>query len=272
MNWANLETVEELEEATYYLLKLLMIVRLTTLYAYPEQQEVAHENMRVGMGGMGLHNWLLKKGYDYQWNPEIDYWHNLWAQACDSYKVDIAQQLQCNVPIATRAYAPTGSISRLCGGVSSGCEPIFSAAYIWRYYDGNERVEQLVVDAGVRELVDLGYLQGTEDIHDAYALAAPEGFETRLVFQASLQQYLDNAISSTVNLPAWGSASNNEDTLDTYADTILRYLPYLRGLTVYADGTHSAQPMEKVSLGDALEGNVTVSSEYSNCSNGVCAT
>jgi hypothetical protein len=34
-----------------------------------------------------------------------------------------------------------------------------------------------------------------------------------MAFQADVQDYVDMSISSTINLPAWGSRLNNEDTV-----------------------------------------------------------
>ena len=38
-------------------------------------------------------------------------------------------------------------------------------------------------------------------------------FKQRVKFQADVQNYVDMAISSTCNLPKWGSDRNNEETL-----------------------------------------------------------
>jgi ribonucleotide reductase alpha subunit len=91
--------------------------------------------------------------------------------------------------------------------------------------------------------------------------------------QANIQKYTDNAISSTINLPQWGTPGNDESTLEYYKQVILEYMPLLRGITVYAEGARSGQPLTKVSLIEALESKgYAVDSEYSNCSTGLCAT
>ena len=37
-----------------------------------------------------------------------------------------------------------------------------------------------------------------------------------MAFQADVQDYVDQSISSTINLPAWGTKLNNEDTVPDF--------------------------------------------------------
>ena len=61
------------------------------------------------------------------------------------------------------------------------------------------------------------------------------------------------AISSTINLPAWGSKLNNEDTVDKFADTLASYAHRLRGFTVYPNGCRGGQPLTRVPYADAVD-------------------
>ena len=54
------------------------------------------------------------------------------------------------------------------------------------------------------------------------------------------------SISSTINLPAWGSDLNNEDTVEPFADMLARYAHWLCGFTCYADGSRGGQPLTAV--------------------------
>jgi ribonucleoside-diphosphate reductase alpha chain len=80
-----------------------------------------------------------------------------------------------------------------------------------------------------------------------------EGFERRVSFQAALQRYVDHGISSTINLPAWGSEINNPDTVRDRAQVLYRYLPALRGLTCYTDGSRGGQPLTPVKFSTAMQ-------------------
>jgi ribonucleoside-diphosphate reductase alpha chain len=72
-------------------------------------------------------------------------------------------------------------------------------------------------------------------------------------FQADVQDYVDMSISSTINLPSWGSALNNEDTVDDFASTLASYAHRLRGFTCYPDGSRGGQPLVSVPYKEAVE-------------------
>ena len=79
------------------------------------------------------------------------------------------------------------------------------------------------------------------------------------------------AISSTLNLPAWGSEFNNEDTSRSLADILLRYCHGLRGITCYPDGGRGGQPLTEVPYEDAkYHKGVVYDEEENRCSGGVC--
>jgi ribonucleoside-diphosphate reductase alpha chain len=262
-----------MEQAVKYAVITALIVRATSLYPTEEMRQVALNNMRLGVGFFGLHNWLLNRGYPYEWNNELEEWIAQFQSMSRFYADKYAARFGFARPIAVNAIAPTGSISRVAGGVSSGCEPIYSAAYLWRYQSGTERKEQITIDPYVLQLVQSGMINPYEPFTDALSLATPEGFKHRVEMQANIQRYTDNAISSTINLPQWGTEGNDKNTLDYYKQVILEYMPYLRGLTVYPAMARSGQPLTKVSLVEALESKgYSIASEYSNCSSGLCAT
>jgi ribonucleoside-diphosphate reductase alpha chain len=61
------------------------------------------------------------------------------------------------------------------------------------------------------------------------------------------------SISSTINLPAWGSKFNNEDTVSDFANTLASYAHRLRGFTVYPDGCRGGQPLSVVPYSEAVD-------------------
>jgi ribonucleoside-diphosphate reductase alpha chain len=234
---------------------------------------VAHQYNRLGLGVMGMHNWLLDRGYPYEWNNELEEWFAQYHSAATEGGYKAHKDYGFAVPVAVTAQMPTGSISRLFGGISGGIEAIFSAAYLWRYQSGNERKEQITIDPYVLKLVQSGKINPYDLFTDALSLATPAGFKHRVEMQAHIQRYTDNAISSTINLPQWGTPGNDENTLDYYRQVILAYMPLLRGVTLYPNGARAGQPLTPVSLVDALHSTgYSIASEYSNCSSGLCAT
>jgi len=79
------------------------------------------------------------------------------------------------------------------------------------------------------------------------------------------------AISSTINLPAWGSDYNNESTSNELATTLLKYCHGLRGITVYPDGSRGGQPLTQVSYEEAKKHHGIIFAEENTCSGGICS-
>ena len=147
------------------------------------------------------------------------------------YAKSFSKEWDLSCPVKTRAIAPTGSIGIL-GETSTGIEPLFCVSYKRRYLKGSLWNFQYVLDPTAKRLIESGV--NPEDIEDAYVLA--EDVERRLAFQAHVQKYVDHAISSTINLPQWGSETNSTDTVQKFGKAFMKYLPQLRGLTTYPDG------------------------------------
>lgn len=119
-------------------------------------------------------------------------------------------------------------------------EPIYAVAYKRRYLRGDTWHYQYVIDPVAKRLIDAGYNE--REIESAYEIP----LDRRLSFQAYIQKYVDMSISSTINIPAWGSELNNESTLDAFGKLILHYIPQLRGITVFPDGCRGGQPLTPV--------------------------
>lgn len=121
-------------------------------------------------------------------------------------------------------------------------------AYKRRYLKGDQYYYQYVVDPCARRLIESGIDPGK--VEDAYVLA--RDVEKRVAFQAWVQGYVDHCISSTINLPAYGSELNNQDMIRPFGSMLMRYLPQLRGITCYPDGSRSGQPLSPVPYDEAL--------------------
>ena len=77
--------------------------------------------------------------------------------------------------------------------------------------------------------------------------------EKRIKFQADIQDYVDMSISSTINMPPWGSEHNNETKVSTMATILAKYAPRLRGFTCYPDGSRGGQPITPVPYEEAVK-------------------
>jgi ribonucleoside-diphosphate reductase alpha chain len=203
---------------------------------------------------MGIHEWLLQMGSVYEMTTELENWLLFFSTDSREHANKHADDLGVARPIAVNAIAPTGSLSILAETTGS-IEPIYCAAYKRRHHSQNglggkngvHWQEKVMVDPVARRLLDKGVKP--EDIEDSYALS--EQIERRIKFQADVQEFIDQGISSTINMPAWGSRHNNLSTLESYRMALLRHLPRLRGITVYPDGARSGQPLTPVSLAEA---------------------
>jgi ribonucleoside-diphosphate reductase alpha chain len=229
-----------------------------------EIKEVGKKNNRIGLGLGGVHEWLMTRGYGYVCTPELHGWLATYERESDEAAYVGAKKLGVAVPKGVRAIAPNGTIGILAE-TTTAIEPLFCKAYKRRYLKDGKWLMQYVVDGAVKRLLDAGVKM--EDIKDSFDIS----FKERVKFQADVQQYVDMAISSTCNLPQWGSEKNNEETLGEYSATLLKYAKRLRGFTVYPDGARDGQPLTRVDLKEALakEG-VVFEDQVVQCSNGVC--
>lgn len=249
LNLGRIEDIEELSNVCELATKFLMCGTLRAQLPYDKVDKVREKNRRLGLGLMGVHEWLIKRGYKYEVTSELHRWLSVYRGVSDSTSRDHSRALSVSTPVANRAIAPTGSIGILAG-TSTGIEPIFAVAYRRRYLKSNSRWHyQYVVDSAAQEIIDL---YGTNPNKIESALDLAEDYKRRIKFQADVQDYVDMAISSTINLPAWGSKLNNEDTVEAFTDTLASYAHRLRGFTVYPDGCRGGQPLSSVPYSEAV--------------------
>lgn len=250
LNFAVIESKEELEEIIELSIKFLLCGTLIADLPYEKVYKVREKNRRLGLGLMGIHEWLLKRSYKYEVTPELHEWLYIYKNKSNYISRKFADKLNISRPVANRAIAPTGSIGILAG-TSTGIEPIFAVAYKRRYLKGRTQwVYQNVIDGTAKIMIDQFGVDPNK-IESAIDLASD--YERRIKFQADVQDYVDMSISSTINLPAWGSELNNESQVVPFAKTLAKYAHRLRGFTCYADGSRGGQPITPISYSEAKE-------------------
>ena len=250
INMGRIEGINEMSHVVELATKFLICGTMKAKLPYGKVYETRAKNRRLGLGLMGIHEWLIQRGSKYEVTPELHNWLSVYKGVSDKQSKETAERLSLSVPVANRAIAPTGSIGILAG-TSTGVEPIFAVAYKRRYLRGNSRwVYQYVVDSAAQELIDR-YGASPDGVESALDLVGD--YERRMAFQADVQGYVDMSISSTINLPAWGSKLNNEDTVPQFAETLARYAPRLRGFTCYPDGSRGGQPLTSVPYSEAVK-------------------
>ena len=248
-NLGRIDNLEDFKKVVTLATKFLLCGTLKAKLPYDKVYKVRESQRRLGLGLMGMHEWLIKRGGKYEVTEELHRWLRVYKSVSDATSVSSADSFGVSRPVANRAIAPTGSIGILAG-TSTGVEPIFAVAYKRRYLkNGTKWHYQYVVDSAAQELIDL-YGADPNNIESALDLA--EDYERRIKFQADVQDYVDMSISSTINLPQWGSKENNEDTVPKFTTTLANYAHRLRGFTVYPDGCRGGQPLTPVAYSDAL--------------------
>jgi len=250
LNLGRISSIQELKDVVRLATMFLICGTLKADLPYEKVSETREKNRRLGLGLMGMHEWLIQRGYGYEVAPELHNWLSVYKGESDKVSKQFADKLEVSRPVANRAIAPTGSIGILAG-TSTGIEPIFAVAYKRRYLKGGNRWHyQYVVDSAAQELIDR-YGADPENVESALDLASDP--ERRIKFQADVQDYVDMSISSTINMPAWGSKLNNEDTVESFANTLASYAHRLRGFTCYPDGSRGGQPLTSVPYSEAVE-------------------
>jgi ribonucleoside-diphosphate reductase alpha chain len=249
LNFARIDDLNQLQEVVQLSTKFLLCGTLRATLPYEKVYEIRNSNRRLGLGLMGLHEWLIQRGHKYETTPELHRWFKVYEAESDKVARSFSSTLNISVPVAVRAVAPTGTIGIL-GGTSTGVEPIFAVAYKRRYLKNKRWHYQYVVDSAAQEMLEL-YGVKPESIESALDLVT--NYERRLNFQANVQEYVDMSISSTINLPAWDTEDNNEGKVEDFAQTLAKYAHRLRGFTCYPDGCRGGQPLTKVPYSEAIE-------------------
>ena len=249
LNFARIDDLNQLREVVALATKFLLCGTLRAQLPYTKVHEVREKNRRLGLGLMGLHEWLIQRGGRYETTPELHRWLKVYEAESNKTARHFADKLSVSRPVAVRAIAPTGTIGILAG-TSTGIEPIFAVAYKRRYLKNKRWHYQYVVDSAAQEMIEI---YGTKPDQIESALDLVGDYERRLNFQANVQEYVDMAISSTINLPEWGTENNNEDGVEKFTQTLAKYAHRLRGFTCFPDGCRGGQPLTAIPYEEALE-------------------
>lgn len=267
--WASFERT--VKTAVRFLDNVLSV----NLYPIPEIKENCLNVRRIGLGIMGLHSMLIKMGFRYSsdaakqfistlmgklkvyaYNASVDLaiekgpfpaYHPdfLFSGFMKRFDDDsILDRIRLNGirNCTLLTIAPTGTTS-MVASVSSGIEPLFSAAYWRRFYrptlDGSRQLgRELVLDPLWGELEesgkDVSVLEGAYDISP---------FD-HLDIQKICQIHIDSAVSKTINIP-------ESYKVDSLGDLWLNFLGDVKGTTFYRAGSRGAEPLEAIPLVEA---------------------
>jgi ribonucleoside-diphosphate reductase alpha chain len=253
-NWKKLE--KTIQVAVGFLDNVIDV----NYYPIRETERVTKESRRIGLGVMGLHDYLMAKQIRYGSERSIQEIERLFRFIRDAaYRasIDLAQEKgafprytrsqYCSssfirkLPAKLRMYLkenairnctilsapPTGTTS-LLAEVSSGIEPVFSLAY-----KRKDRVsERIYIHPVLREFLREGGKEKPEWMVDVSDLTPEDHFEV----QVAVQKYVDSAASKTINCPK-GTTIKNLSAL------LLEYIWDLKGVTIFVDDCKEGQPL-----------------------------
>jgi ribonucleoside-diphosphate reductase alpha chain len=200
------------------------IYSLLKTEAYKESVQLARER-----GSFPAFHWEIEK-------------NNLYIKSLpQELQAEIKKHGRRNISILTNA--PTGSVS-LLSQTSSGLEPVFRNSYIRRRKlepNASESVDFIdplgdkwhdfeVFHHNAQEWKDL---HPNQPLPDLFIESQDISWRARLNVQAEIQQHIDHAISSTINLPAGTSGATVSNIYMT------AWEKQLKGVTVYVDGSRS---------------------------------
>jgi len=147
--------------------------------------------------------------------------------------------------------APTGTISIIAGPTSSGIEPSFALCYYRNVLDGNKLLEvdpafeHVARQRGfysedfMKRIAQGESIQTMEEIPEDVKRVFKTALEIHplwhIKMQAAFQDYTDNAVSKTINLP---NSASIEDIKEIYS---LAYKLDCKGITIYRDGSRTIQ-------------------------------
>jgi ribonucleoside-diphosphate reductase alpha chain len=265
-------TPEQFESAVRDAVLFLTAGSVYSDVPYPQVAEVREKNRRLGLGIMGVHEFCMRHGVKYG-SPEsfevLEPYMKAYARALE-FANEWQHIADISLSVGATAIAPNGT-NGIVGETTPSSDSLFSAAEVREVKIARPGVKDewerhVVIDPVAKRLVEQHGVK-PEDIEDAAILSMFP--ERRLGMTAFLQGYTDHAISGTVNLPA---PITDKVGLKVMGDTLMEFLPRMRGITFYPDGARAGQPRTPVALDWALkQGNVVLDSEIEVCGlNGAC--
>jgi ribonucleoside-diphosphate reductase alpha chain len=239
VDWNRLGTVTEI--ATRFLDDVIDVNR------YPNVKIARKTRMtrKIGLGVMGWADMLIDLGIRYDSDEALSLAKRVMrAISEDSYRISkevgkekgyCLDRLKRRNSVTT-TIAPTGTLS-LLAGCSSSIEPIFAKEYTKTVMDG----------------VKLD-LSKHKDVSDDILVTAHEiSIEKHIAMQSAFQEFVDNAVSKTINLPKTAKvATVAKAFIDAHSQGC-------KGITVYREGSREG-PME-----------ITKDKQLSECSGDKCS-
>ncbi len=153
----------------------------------------------------------------------------------------------------TTTIAPTGTLS-IIANCSSGIEPIFAVSFVKNVMDNEKLIEvnpyfeRAAREHGfynkelMEEIAEKGKLENFDSIPPLYKRIFITAHEVTPIWhvrmQAAFQEFVDNAVSKTVNFPNDATEKDVEDVF------MMAYRLGCKGITIYRDGSRESQVLQ----------------------------
>jgi len=238
-------------------------------YPLKEIEEHTKANRKIGLGVMGFADMLIELGIPYDSQEAQDTARKVmgFIEKTARNKSSELARSRGNFPnhehsifakekipmrnATVTTVAPTGSISMIADA-SSGIEPIFSLAYYKQVLDGKRlpyiydkllktlKNKKIHTDSLMEKIIDnRGSVQSIneipKDIREVFVTSMDISYQAHIDIQAAFQEFTDNAISKTINMP---NSATIENVKDAY---VYAYHKNLKGITIYRDGSRQVQ-------------------------------
>ena len=283
-NWQLMERT--VHNAIRFLDNIIQVNR----YVIEDVKRKAFDGRRIGLGVMGLADYLFAKGVRYGSKDAtrvitrlMENIRNFAYEASiklaeekepfpkfdskEYSKAHFIKSLPASLRMSIKRYgirnvslmavAPTGTIS-LLPEVCSSIEPLPFKAYL-RHDEVGDRA---YIHPLYRKIIENN--EKTPDWYvDSTDLKPQDHFET----QVAVQKYLDGAVSKTINCPKGFKP-------EQLSELLLEYIRDLKGVTLYVDGSREGQILNGLTKKQAKEfiekGETTEDQEEQACSSGTC--
>jgi ribonucleoside-diphosphate reductase alpha chain len=286
-NWKKLEATIKL--AVRFLDNVIEVNK----YALKDIDINAHKSRRIGIGVIGLAEYLFAKKVRYGTQRAVDeterlmqFIRNICYQTSMELAIEKGAFPQFD-PIAygkasfvrklpatlrmdikkygirnctTMALAPTGTIS-LIADYTSAIEPLFAKAMMRKDRVGTRMYIHPKYESMIRDGEEI-----PDWFVDSFDLDPKDHFE----MQVACQKFCDASVSKTINLP---TKTTDEDL----SSLLLEYIHDLKGVTVYRDGSREGQILNRVTeeevrdyIANDIDADNNLNEDQVKCATGSC--
>ncbi|MEW6740713.1 MAG: adenosylcobalamin-dependent ribonucleoside-diphosphate reductase [Nitrospirota bacterium] len=233
------------------------------IYPLPEIERMHKGNRKIGLGVMGWADVLILLNIPYNHKKAFEFARKVMKFVRDKSReasIELAEKRGVfpnfkgsiydapGMPkvrnATTTTIAPTGTLSTIAD-CSSGIEPLFAIAYkrlvldtelyeINKYFIEIAQKRGFFSDELMTGVLRKGNLKGIKgmplDVKRLFKTALEIPLEDHIEMQAAFQEYTDNAVSKTINLP---NKAKKEDVERAF---ILAYDKGVKGITIFRYG------------------------------------